>query len=204
MKTAIVEGLAQKIEDKDLIPYNSGQSCKVDIDCGKSGCNGEICGSRGPATICYRPPEFWEKLKGKKCLCIQNTCKWGNLQSRQKIISVTPKKIPSPTIRPSITKTVPSNTPTPDDEYCTDPNTNKKLGLKEAYRIAQNSECGQKGQLTQKYECKDKFIFITMTKKNPICMEICKINIQTKEVKYQIYCFGVREECIDDPLCGSF
>lgn len=65
-----------RVEDLALSRFNSGQACQVDADCGRSGCSGEICGRDGPVTVCSRPPEFWQRFEGRKCLCVQGTCKW--------------------------------------------------------------------------------------------------------------------------------
>ena len=65
-----------QVPDSSLSGLNSTQPCSAIVECGRGGCNGEICGKGGGATICYPDPKLADKLRGKQCSCIQEKCQW--------------------------------------------------------------------------------------------------------------------------------
>ncbi|MEK7577871.1 MAG: hypothetical protein AAB492_04665 [Patescibacteria group bacterium] len=65
-----------QVPDKTLSELNSSQPCSASVECGRGGCNGEICGRGGDATICYPDPKLADKLRGKQCSCMQEKCQW--------------------------------------------------------------------------------------------------------------------------------
>lgn len=67
---------AFQVMDNELIEYNTGQHCNATNECGRGGCSGELCGSGGGGTICFRDFGFWEQYKGKSCTCVENICSW--------------------------------------------------------------------------------------------------------------------------------
>lgn len=80
-----------------------------------------------------------------------------------------------------------------EDKYCAKEGTNQRLSLSEGKEIARNSECGEMGELEDKYVCNENSgtWWIDLDVRKEGCNPACVVNVETREAKINWRCTGL-------------
>lgn len=147
-------------------PAPEGQSpknCQQDADCLVFGQDGD-CNCG-----CFNKNYRWEKegdcfcAAPRACQCIENECQ-GVFEEAK-----------------------------PDSEICQDETTGEQLTLSDALQIAQNSECGQQGELLESWLCNQNTgtWWIDLDIDKPDCNPACVIKVTSQEAEINWRCTGL-------------